>query len=212
MTTKSVRISTVKDLILPAPENVYRLRGNVFDAQGRVVNSALLQFYDEQAGVIAQERTAEGKPYLIDLPAGTYSLVASPFDGLGFRQIFRPDSVVVDADRQWNIHLVQDETAIASADEVRPSTFVLWQNFPNPFNPRTVIAYRLPHRTAVRLNVYNIAGQRVETLVREWQAAGRHQVVWDGTDEKGRALSSGIYFYRLQAGAFLQTRRLVLLK
>jgi hypothetical protein len=88
-----------------------------------------------------------------------------------------------------------------------PQYPVLFQNYPNPFNPATVIRYALPGRSDVTLAVYNALGQRVALLVRETQERGYHQVNFDGT-----GLASGVYFYRLQAGSSVMTRRMLFLK
>jgi photosystem II stability/assembly factor-like uncharacterized protein len=88
-----------------------------------------------------------------------------------------------------------------------PETAGLMQNYPNPFNPTTVIRYALPHRSQVTLRVYNTLGQKVAELVNGEVEAGQHEVKFNG-----RALASGVYFYRLQVGAFVQTRSLVILK
>jgi len=88
-----------------------------------------------------------------------------------------------------------------------PQRFVLEQNYPNPFNPMTEIAYSLPKACRVRLTIYNILGQRVATLVDERQLAGYRSLRWDAS-----AYASGVYFYRLQAGDFVETRKMVLLR
>jgi hypothetical protein len=88
-----------------------------------------------------------------------------------------------------------------------PATFSLAQNFPNPFNPVTTIGYHLPIRTHVTLRVLNLIGQEVALLVNEVQDPGRKSVVFDGAE-----LTSGMYYYQLSAGAFSQTRKLVLLR
>jgi hypothetical protein len=87
-----------------------------------------------------------------------------------------------------------------------PITFALEQNYPNPFNPTTTITYGLPHRSQVSLMVYNTLGQQVAQLVSGEQEAGYHEVRFDAS-----GLSSGVYFYRLIAGEFVQTRKLLLL-
>ncbi|HSQ74493.1 MAG TPA: SBBP repeat-containing protein [Bacteroidota bacterium] len=88
-----------------------------------------------------------------------------------------------------------------------PSRFSLSQNYPNPFNPSTVIRYALPLRSRVILSVFNALGQQVAVLQDGEQAAGYYEVQFDG-----RHLSSGVYFCRMQAGSFVQTRTLVLLR
>ena len=92
------------------------------------------------------------------------------------------------------------------------SAFELGQNFPNPLASTTAIAYRLPEAAQVTLAVYDVAGRRVRTLVRERQAAGPHEVEWDGCDGAGRPLPSGLYLYRIEAGARQQARTLTLLR
>ncbi|MFI5253733.1 MAG: T9SS type A sorting domain-containing protein [Bacteroidota bacterium] len=88
-----------------------------------------------------------------------------------------------------------------------PSDYRLLQNYPNPFNPTTKIEYTLPEKSKVMLKVYNLLGELVATLVDETQPAGIHHVAWDGSQ-----LASGVYFYRLNAGSFVQTKKFVLLK
>jgi hypothetical protein len=88
-----------------------------------------------------------------------------------------------------------------------PTKFTLDQNFPNPFNPSTTINYDLPRDVRVSLKLYNTLGQEVATLVNEEQQAGYKSVVWNGT-----GFASGMYFYRLQAGEFVDVRKLLLLK
>lgn len=93
--------------------------------------------------------------------------------------------------------------------EDKPS---LGQNTPNPFNPETRIAYTLPDAEQVRLTVYNLLGQVVRRLADQAQTAGRHEVRWDGRDEAGRVVASGVYLYRIEARGFSAVRRMVLLK
>jgi endoglucanase len=89
--------------------------------------------------------------------------------------------------------------------------FSLEQNYPNPFNPETTIRYRLSEHRRVEVAVYNAKGQKVRSLVSGDQPPGRHSVVWDGRDDSGLRLSSGIYFYRMKASGFNQIRKMVLL-
>ena len=88
----------------------------------------------------------------------------------------------------------------------------LERNYPNPFNPSTTIPFHLSEMAAVRLEIYDALGQKVRTLVEGAQSAGHHQVVWDGRDESGSLAAAGVYIYRLQAGTFSQTRKLLFVK
>ena len=81
------------------------------------------------------------------------------------------------------------------------------QNYPNPFNPVTTISYYLPQEEFVILKVYDILGREVATLVNEEKHAGNYKVVFNGNN-----LSSGVYFYRLQAGSFVSTKKIILMK
>ncbi len=91
--------------------------------------------------------------------------------------------------------------------------YELFQNYPNPFNPVTTIRYSLPAPEKVSLVVYNVLGEQVATLIREAkQAAGYHVVVWDGRNDAGMEVASGVYFLRMRAGAFVATRTLALIK
>ncbi len=93
-----------------------------------------------------------------------------------------------------------------------PNGFAVGQNYPNPFNPKTTIHYTLPARAHVRVDVFNVLGQKVTTLVDATQPAGDHQVVWNGTDQSGKSVSSGFYFYRVQAGDDVASKKMVLVK
>jgi hypothetical protein len=94
----------------------------------------------------------------------------------------------------------------------KPTVFSLAQNYPNPFNPKTMIRFALPKDSWVKLEVYNILGQKVKTLVDEKLTAGVKQVEWDGKDSKGLEVASGIYFYRIKADDFSNVKKMVMLK
>ena len=95
-----------------------------------------------------------------------------------------------------------------------PATFgdMLFQNFPNPFNPLTTIEYSVAKASPVELTIYDIRGQGVRTLVRENTLAGRYAAVWDGKNDRGRAVSTGVYFCRLTIGSSVSVKKMVLLK
>ncbi len=103
----------------------------------------------------------------------------------------------------------ENPTAVA---ETAPAAFALKGNFPNPFNPTTTIEFSLGKAAAVRLNVYNTAGQLVRELVNGECAAGNHNAVWDGLDQFGNSVSSGVYLYRLISGGVTETKSMTLLR
>jgi hypothetical protein len=93
-----------------------------------------------------------------------------------------------------------------------PETYALEQNYPNPFNPTTQIGFSLPEAGHVTVEIFNIMGQRVTTLVDEWREAGSHVAVWNGLADDGSRVSSGVYLYRLSSGSFVETKKMMLLK
>jgi len=103
---------------------------------------------------------------------------------------------------------VNDEDAAAEA----PQVFTLFQNAPNPFNPSTVIGFDLASPLPVRLAVYSAVGQKVRELVSGHMSAGRRSVVWNGRDDAGQPVSSGVYLYLLEAGGRCETKRMLLLR
>jgi len=95
---------------------------------------------------------------------------------------------------------------------VLPDEFSVAQNYPNPFNPATTISYSLSERAEVEIAIFNVLGQRVATLTEGLQSAGEHMVVWNGIDESGRVVATGVYFYRISAGENVSTKKMLLLK
>ena len=90
--------------------------------------------------------------------------------------------------------------------------YLLYQNYPNPFNPETEIKFSIPEASDVELTIYNLLGREVITLVKERKEKGFYTVKWDSRDSKGMSVSSGVYFYRLKAGSFISTKKMILIK
>ena len=121
------------------------------------------------------------------------------------------------ADRPYRLSLLAGTAAFMDAEAQQltaiPSRIVLDQNSPNPFNATTRIRFGLPATARVTLEIYNVRGERVATLLQDEQRpAGYHSVVWNGTNHAGRLVASGVYLCRMRAGAAALTRRLVLLE
>jgi hypothetical protein len=113
-----------------------------------------------------------------------------------------PAGVTAEKDDLWSEDL----------DQAMPSATALLDNYPNPFNPTTTFRYILSEDTHVSLTVYDMLGRLIATVVDNNQAAGDHSAVWDGSNESGQKLASGIYFYRLAAGKFAEMKRMLLVK
>jgi hypothetical protein len=120
---------------------------------------------------------------------------------------------------------IEATVAVDDGAPAIPTAFHLYQNYPNPFNPETQIRYDLPKSTHVRVDIFNILGEKVKTLVDEKKPAGAYKIIWNGQTDSGKPVASGVYIYRLQAGdpsagspstssgrGFVQSRKLILLR
>ncbi len=137
----------------------------------------------------SQIRHAYGGP-------GRYGAVFTVRDSEGLEDFIEEEVIIPDR-----------ATAVEDDQQQLPIDYTLSQNYPNPFNPSTIIQYSILKPSQVKLTIYNIQGQEVTTIVQGHQPPGMYSVEWDG-----KGFSSGIYFYRLQAGDFIQTRKMLLLK
>lgn len=156
------------------------------------------------------------------IPAGEGTLVNLRAKGEDLSSIKIKKAIVVDEDANSLVlelsselkHPIAKDSSLLKEDfqESKPQNFSLFQNYPNPFNPQTSIRYALPHEAHVKLVIYNILGEKVRTLVDAHQSAGYKTIWWDGKDEKGEAMASGIYFYRLEADKFSEVKKMMLLK
>jgi len=100
----------------------------------------------------------------------------------------------------------------AVGKENLPNQFSLFQNYPNPFNPSTIISYELPRTGNVQIKIYDALGNEVKSLIDEIQSAGVHNILWNSMNNFDKRVSSGIYFYRVVAGDFVQTKKMILMK
>ena len=108
----------------------------------------------------------------------------------------------------WGLRFNNDNiTGINSVSQVNPDKYELFQNYPNPFNPTTTIKYSISSNTAVKMRIYDVLGKEVATLVNQVQTAGTYKVDFDASK-----LSSGVYFYKLEAGQFTEVKKMTLLK
>jgi hypothetical protein len=112
---------------------------------------------------------------------------------------------------EW-LNLVHPATGVNSAKYRLPEQNQLFQNYPNPFNPSTRISYELPKNIQVILTIFNLLGQEIRTLVNESKEAGHHTVHWDGEDNFGKKVVSGVYLYQIKAGDFKYTKKMLLMR
>jgi hypothetical protein len=136
------------------------------------------------------------------LPDGTYYWRVEAIDFLGRRSGFQttPFSFTVQS------------LDVPEPPDLIPSQFILKQNYPNPFNPSTTIEFYLPHPSPAVFSIYNLLGETVKSVDLGLIAAGRHTIIWNGRDNNGRPVASGIYFYRLETSEGTQSRKMMLLK
>ena len=106
----------------------------------------------------------------------------------------------------------KNKTSVSENEERTPVSYSLQQNIPNPFNPSTVINYQIPKAGGVELTIYNMLGQEVRKLVNESITAGTHSIQWDGNNNRGEQVRTGIYLYRMEAGKFIKERKMLLLR
>ena len=145
---------------------------------------------------------------ITDLAVGTYNTQVE------IKQVSLTTSMGVtdDIDTIYVKLLVDQPTGVDDDYSAVPKSYSLKQNYPNPFNPETVIEYNLAASGHVTLTVFNVVGQKVVDVVNGYESAGSKQAVWNGRDENGREVQSGVYFYRLTTDNFSMTRKMMLLK
>ncbi len=145
-----------------------------------------------------------------------------------FNAIFAAETM--DAGIEWNVSVTDGEEEVISEngpltlgvnasdavlsiyDALLPDEFALHQNYPNPFNPVTTLRYDLPENGLVNITIYDMLGRQVKTLVYQTQEAGYRSIVWNATNDYGKPVSAGIYLYQIQAGKYISTKKMVLLK
>jgi hypothetical protein len=133
----------------------------------------------------------------------------------GNQFVFHDRSTAPETTYTYRIIISRDGSAVTSFETTVTTPamrFVLEQNRPNPFNPSTEIAFQLRSAERVRLKIYDVSGRLVRVLLDENRLAGRGNVIWNGVDDTGRIVASGVYFCRMTAGPFQETRRMLLLK
>lgn len=190
------------------PNGFAEIQGFVKDNSGNKINGVYILLYDNNQQIYTFAISdLYGKFKLEGLTPGNYTVIA---DRMGYtcNQFFNVNvDYLNNSSSNVSFTLIPEgPTSISSSDFV-VKDFKLYQNYPNPFNPSTSIKYSLPERTNVKLSVYNILGTEVANLVNETQNAGEYEVEFNASK-----LSSGVYLYKLEAGSYKATRKLILIK
>jgi hypothetical protein len=157
------------------------------------------------------------QPYIFDTvnnqyptPAGLADLNSDGYLDVTAYTVF--DFRTVTGDARWYANPMTSTSADENRDLGLPTEFTLFQNYPNPFNPETRISYEVAKHAQVMLRVINLRGQQVRTLVNEEKPSGFYEVRWDGNNDHGQRVASGVYLYRLESREFVQTRKMVFLQ
>ena len=116
------------------------------------------------------------------------------------------------ANLNFQNYIYVSNTILGSNYENMPNQYLLHQNYPNPFNPITTLRYNVPEKILVRISIFDISGNTIKTLVNEIKSAGFYSARWDAINDKGQSVSAGVYFCKIQAGNFVDTKKMILLK
>lgn len=123
----------------------------------------------------------------------------------------QPDSTI-EIYQGASVKITDIPTGIDAEENPLPASFQLFQNYPNPFNPTTTISYRLPVKGDVQLTIYDQLGRQIRKLVNQTQSSGSHRIEWNGLDDNGNEVSSGIYIYQLKSNRLAENRKMVLIR
>jgi hypothetical protein len=198
-------------------DTLYLVKGNVRDKNGAPLEDSAVYVVSHSSradlscsDVSDSTCTDSLGDYWFKLPRGSFFIFRD--SSVDKYDIALPDSAM--GDSVAGLIFVGYYTDVKDLSEGRdlPDHYFLSQNYPNPFNPETNIEFSLPKNCHVKLVIYDILGRKVKTLLDENLSAGQKLISWDGKDENGRDVASGIYFYMIKAGTFSDTKKLVLLR
>lgn len=205
-----------------ASRGPYRIRGIVRRGRGqnRTAAGNAVVFAMNENGVVASTITEPSGEFVMDeLPSGDYKLMV---DGVGMKTAYYGGATDAEAQTISLANGTSGDNVEINAEDVTtgisengmgvPEHFSLEQNYPNPFNPETTIKFNLAQKSHITLRIYNVLGQVVRTLVDKELEAGTYEMQWNGSDENGNRVASGVYLLRFTAGDVVQTRRMVLMK
>jgi predicted outer membrane repeat protein len=187
------------EFFIPGPENGY-IGGLVTDTGGTILEGAMIT-----AGIYTAYSDAEGI-YLLEVEAGDYTV------NCALEGYLAADPVEITVSPAETVTVNFSMEPEVSADDPLSQTFLDKGNYPNPFNPDTYINFQLKESSLINLEIYNARGQMIRTLLQENLPSGEHSILWNGKDEQGNTLNSGIYFYRIQSASTTSVNKMILMK
>ncbi len=208
ITPAQLKSETYEGMLVDVTGVTFNLAGGIFDSTGQLrFGGTSYYFNGDSTNVIYIDRQLWDEFHNLAIPSVAVNVrgivtqfkTSSPFTS-GYQLLPRKT-----ADINVGVSVKEDEI-------INPKAFSLGQNYPNPFNPTTAISYEIPKASDISIKVYNLLGQEIRTLFKGKQNAGKFVITWDGRDNAGKAVSTGIYFYRLNAPNFIQTRKMIMIK
>ena len=190
---------------LPLPDSSSIYWGSKIDSVFRYID----EIYPYVSEIIAADDLATGQDP--NYNSTYYNILWEELDSLTISVIH---SAIVDLASIWRTAWINagNPTLSFNNEQSIPNVYLFDQNYPNPFNPITTLKYDLPEQSMVNIFIYDLLGREVRTLVNTTQDAGFKSVIWDATNDFGKPVNAGVYLYKIQAGEFVQTRKMVLLK
>ena len=201
-------LSSVGELFQPNPFGLFNMTGNV--------SEWCIDWYDPDFYQISVDSNYCCNPINNNVPVGIAVKVLRggnyTYPGAFAMSSHRFDTPPFVTTDHMGFRVVIREQLDAKIETILPERFTLHQNYPNPFNPVTALRYDLPKNSLVTIIIYDMLGRDVKTLINQTQDAGYRSVIWDATNDYGKPVSAGIYLYQIQAGEYISTKKMVLLK
>jgi len=169
-------------------------------------DTAFAKIWDVNGILLAEKGAPIGKGQMLNPVGGKFTIGHSQFSDMPF---FKGK---IDDIKIYNYSLTYPTSINESEEYLKPTQFKLAQNYPNPFNPNTIIEFSIPIKQKVSLVIYDVLGREIKTLVNKNLSGGNYKFLWDGKNENGEKVTSGIYFYQLNSPKFVRTRKMILLR